>query len=278
MKYMRFEMLAVAVGGVAIFGTIVASWRGQPIVEELIAQLLLLAVLVGAVHWGRNGGFVAAVFAIVVYIAMRAPLVAGDGITPDVLDLVLVRTVTYGFVGIVGGEVCGRIKYLLARLESALNVDEETQLYDQRFVARLVESNFGQYSRYTTPFSIGLIELTPALTSELAPARRRSLLKATANHIRNDVRLVDDVGRLDDGRFVLVLPHTPKQGGQVAAERVRTGLLDLLGARDESVTSEVIGAPEDVAAIQGLARSLVPDTASTDGAKAPATAAEPQAH
>ena len=77
-----------------------------------------------------------------------------------------------------------------------------------------------------------------------------------ADHIRNDVRLVDDVGRLDDGRFVLVFPHTPKAGGEVAAARVRQGVRDLLGAKDESVEASVYGSEEDAGAIRALIDSF----------------------
>jgi GGDEF domain-containing protein len=272
-KYSRFEMLALAVGATAILGTVMAAWHSQPVVQEVVAQVLLLGVLAGAVHWGRGGGFAAAIVAIVAYIAMRAPLLARDGLTPDLLDLILVRTLTYGFVGIIGGEVCGRVKYLLARLNSALNVDEETQLYNQRFVLRILQASIGQHTRYGAPFSIVLVELSPALTSELRPSRRRSILKTVANHVRGDVRLVDDVGRLDDGRFLLVLPHTPTDGAAIAAERVRTGVRDLLGARDESVETRVLGAPDDLRELQDLVDSLTPPEPATSGEeREPATA------
>ena len=257
MKYSRFERLALAVGAVAILGTILASYGSQPMLEEIVAQLLLLVVLIAAVHWGRNGGFLAAVAAIVVYLAMRAPLLVGEGLTPDMLYLVLVRTAAYGVVGILGGELCGRIKYLLARLEGGTNVDEETRLYNQAYFGRLLEANLGIHARYKTPFSIVLVTLAPALTSELKPSRRRSLLRAAANHIRNDVRLVDDVARLDDGTFVMVLPQTPRSGGSVAAGRVREGLRELLGAKDESVVARVLGVPEDLSELNSLRDSIL---------------------
>jgi GGDEF domain-containing protein len=255
-KYSRFEWLALAVGGAAIVGTVLASLHGQPMVEEIVAQVLLLIVLAGAVHWGRGGGFLTAIVAIVAYIGMRAPLIVHDGLTPDLLTLILVRTAAYGVVGIVGGEVCGRIKYVLARLEGGTNLDEETHLYNQAYIARLLTANLGLHQRYRTPFSIALITLSPALTSELKPSRKRSMLRAVGNHVRNDVRLVDDVGRLSDGTFVLMLPQTPKTGGDVAASRVRASLRDLLGAKDESVVARVLGAPEDLTELNALRDSI----------------------
>lgn len=257
MKYAQFERLALAVGVIAVVGSIMASWNTQPVVEEMVAQFLLLVVLFGAVHWGRRGGFFAALFAIIVYMAMLAPLLFGEGLTPDLLELVILRTAAYGVVGILGGEVCGRIKYVLARLEGGANLDDETHLYNQAYLGRILEASLGMHARYKTPFSLVLITLAPALTSELKPSRRRSLLRAVANHIRNDVRLVDDVARLDDGTFVMLLPQTPKTGGEIAAGRVREGLRELLGARDESVVARVLGVPEDLTELNSLRDSIV---------------------
>jgi diguanylate cyclase (GGDEF)-like protein len=252
-KYARFEWLTLGVGGAAILATVLVSlWSGTPIVEELVAQLLLLAVLVGAVHWGRKGGFAAAIGAILLYVAMRAPLIVAEGTGGPIFELIAVRTVTYALVGVIGGEVCGRMKYMFARLEDNLNVDAATQLYNGRFLSRLIANNLGTYARYRTPFSVVVLELQSALTSELRPSRRTSLMRAVANHLRNDVRLVDDVGRVDENTFVLILPHTEKEGATVAAARVRSGLCDLLGARDESVTAEVFGVPDDFSALEAL--------------------------
>lgn len=255
MKYSRFELLTLTVGALAIGGTIVASLGSHPGVEEIAAQLLLFLVLAAAVHFGRNGGFFAAVGAIVVYIAMRSPLLL-QGLTPDLLTLIAVRMATYGAIGIIGGEVCGRIKYVMARLEGGANVDYETHLYNEAYVGRLLAENLALQARYKAPFAVAIYTLSPALTSELRPSRRLSLLRAVANHIRNDVRLVDDVGRLGDGRFVLVMPHTPKAGGEVAGGRVREGIRELLGARDESVSFQLLAAPEDLSELNRIRDEL----------------------
>jgi GGDEF domain-containing protein len=248
-KYSQFEWLTVGIGTVAIAGTVVSA---------LVAQLLLLTVLVGAVHWGRNGGLVSALGATLVYLAMRLPNVVSGGSEAEVLQLLLVRSATFGLIGIVGGEICGRIKYFFARLEDSCSIDENSRVYNQRFVAQLLDNSLGSAERYGTQFSIVLLALAPVLTDGLRPARVRTLVRSVANHIRNDVRMIDDVGRLDDGRFVLVLPHTPKQGAAIAGARVRAGVRELVGAKDESVTAIVYGSADDAAAIRALVDSLQP--------------------
>jgi GGDEF domain-containing protein len=257
-KYSQFEWLTVGIGTVAIAGTVVSALVPRPDWIELVAQLLLLAVLVGAVHWGRNGGLVSALGATLVYLAMRLPNVVSGGSEAEVLQLLLVRSATFGLIGIVGGEICGRIKYFFARLEDSCSIDENSRVYNQRFVAQLLDNSLGSAERYGTQFSIVLLALAPVLTDGLRPARVRTLVRSVANHIRNDVRMIDDVGRLADGRFVLVLPHTPKQGAAIAGARVRAGVRELVGAKDESVTAIVYGSADDAAAIRALVDSLQP--------------------
>jgi GGDEF domain-containing protein len=172
------------------------------------------------------------------------------------VELIVIHTVTFGIVGILGGEVCSRIKYFFVRLEGAFNIDESSNVYNQRFASQVLRTQIAQHLRYGTEFSLSLLTLSPALTAELRPVKVSTLIRTAANHIRDDVRLVDDVGRLDDGRFILLFPHTPKDGAVIAAERVCRGVRDVLGAKDESVTCELYGVPEDIDAIRALADAL----------------------
>jgi GGDEF domain-containing protein len=257
-KYSRFELLTIGIGGVAILGTVAFTVRPEPDWIEVVAQLLLLVVLVGAVHWGRKGGLVAALGATLLYVVLRLPSVVAVGLEAEVLELILIRTAAFGFIGIIGGEICGRIKYFFARLDDSLSIDEHSRVYNQRFMAQMLANSLASSTRYGTKFSIAIVGLAPCLTAELRPSRQQSLIRAVAGHIRNDVRLIDDVGRLDDGRFVLVFPHTPKDGAQIAAARVRIGVRDVLGAKDDSVTVSVHGSDEDTDAISALVTSITP--------------------
>lgn len=258
MKYSRFELLTLGVGAATVLATVLGSLRPRPDLLEIAAQLLILAVLFGAVHWGRKGGLLAAVVATVAYILMRVPGVMGAGMSADVFELILVRAGTYGLIGVAGGELCGRIKYFFVRLEDSLAIDDVAHVYNQRFVGQLMRSALSSHARYAAPFSVVTIELAPALTSELRSAKAATLVRAVADTIRNDVRLVDEVGRLDDGTFVLLLPHTPKHGAEVAASRVRAAVRDAVGAKDGSVTITVLGADEDTEHLRELADSLAP--------------------
>ncbi|GAB4283271.1 MAG: hypothetical protein Kow0067_04130 [Coriobacteriia bacterium] len=258
MRYTRFEWLVLTLGAAVIIGSMLLTPTGVLIYQEVIGQLLIVGVLVGAVHWGRDGGFLAAVAATLVYVVLRIPLMNEQGLSTPVLTMILTRVVTYIVVGIVGGEICGRIKYVFARVEGSAMIDEATSVYNARFVAASLKAAIGQYQRYQTPFAAAVLALSPTLLVDLRPVRQRSLLRSVAAHIRNDVRLVDDVGHVGHGQFFLLFPHTPRAGAEIAADRVRSGVRDLVGAKDESVTVTVYALPEDAEALCDLARELDP--------------------
>lgn len=258
MEYRRFEWLTIGVGAATVLATVLMTLSPRPDLVELAAQVLILCVLVGAVHWGRKGGLIAAVAATVLYVLLRIPSVAGVGVSSDLLELIIVRAGTYGLIGVAGGELCGRIKYFFARLEDSLSIDEVARVYNQRFIGQLLRTSLSTHARYRVPFSVVSLTLAPGLTSELRPAKVGTLVRTVADTIRDDIRLVDEVGRLDDGTFLMLLPHTPKAGAEVAAARVRAGVRDVLGAKDASVVVTVLGAEEDLEPLTALAETLAP--------------------
>lgn len=257
MKYSRFEALLIGAGALTVLGNILFIYPQARVFEEVIAQLLLLGVLAGAVHWGRKGGLVTAVIASVVYTVMRVPLLTAlGGLEADVVGVVGLRVATYGIIGVLGGELCGRLKYVFARLERSDSIDDWSGVFNQRHIAGLIDSAAAQLDRYGAKYSLATITVDPATTSGLHPARVRKVIHSIANHIRNDIRLVDEVARLDDGSFLVLLPHTPKPGGEVVADRLRRGIITVVGAGSDSVSVRVLGGAEDASAIALLRESL----------------------
>lgn len=263
MKYSRFELLMTTLGGLVVIGSVFLGSSASTVAwQEIVAQLLIIIVLAAAVHWGRDGGSIAAFAAILGYVLMRIPLLKELGPSNTLVVMISTRSVVYAIVGIVGGEFFGRIRYLFAHLDGNSMLDEYTLVYNRAYCAQALKSGLGQYQRYETPFAIAILSLAPGLLADLRPSRQRTLLRGVASTIRNDVRLVDDVGYLGDGRFLIMLPQTPKPGAKTASDRIRTSVRDLVGAKDESVSATPLGCPGDSAAICDLARSLDPATES----------------
>lgn len=261
MKYSHFETLALVLGAGAIIASIFITPGATPQSAEVTAQLLLIVVLAGALHWGRNGGFLAALLAIAVYVAMRVPLLQSQGLSTAVVTLLITRAATYALVGIVGGELAGRIKYLFAKLSSDTLIDPHTGVYSARYAADAIASGLGQWQRYQTQYSIVVMTLPPAVFAALKASRARQLLRQVAGHLRNDIRMVDDLAVGETGTFFVLLPRTDATGAAVVAERLSRGLCELLGAREDAVGARVLCAETDAPALRKLVETLNPAVA-----------------
>lgn len=260
--YGRFERLVLGLGSAVIVASMFLT-RTTLIPQEVAAQLLIIAVLGGAVHWGRNGGFVIAVAATLAYLLMRVPLLSEAGLTSATFTMVLTRMATYGTVGILGGEACGRLKYLLTHVGENAVLDEVTMVYNARFIGRAIRNDVLRFQRYQTLTSVVLVKLAPALLGRSRKKDARTL-RAVATHLRTNVRVIDDVGYIRAGEFSVLLGQTPRTGAEVTADRVRRGVRDLLGAQDTAVAVTVLTLPDDMDALLALAGQLSPEAVVTE--------------
>ncbi len=257
MKYRHFEILVAVVVAAAVLASIAFVNPSTAVSEESFAQVMLVLVLISALHWGRNGGIIAASFASLTYIALRMPMLRESlGSESDILSILGVRVVTYLVVGALGGEIFSRIKYLFARLEDSCSVDEQSGVYNQQFITHVLETSLGQHVRYGTPFSIVFIRICEAATAGLGSKQCARLTKNVADYLRNDLRMVDEVGRLDDGRFLLVLPNTPGAGAAVVAARTAERLASLVEAGEGALEVATLSAPEELARVTAAYREL----------------------
>lgn len=257
MNYRRFELLVMLIASAAVLASVMLATREAIVVEEILAQLILLAVVAAALHWGRTGGTIAAGLGTAAYLSFRIPLAAdAKGITGSLLTLMVVRILSYALVGIMGGELSTRVKALVERLSSSSHIDEWSEIHNHRFISRALETAAGQFDRYDTPYTVILVELTEGLTAGFTESKQRALVRGVASHVRADVRLVDEVGRLEDGSFVVILPHTTRQGAAVVAARLHQGVCEALGARSTAVSVDVLSPPDDTERLAALRASL----------------------
>jgi GGDEF domain-containing protein len=250
--YARFERLVIGIGAAAIVGTATFALRPGTDPIELVALLLLLAVVVGAVRWGRRGGTTAAVGATLAYIALKA-LAGSAGLTPDVLGLFALRAVMYFGVGVLGGEACSRMKLVFARAHDARAIDESTSAYTSQFLARVLYEAVGTFERYNALFSVVVISIDGRATTQMRPSESADVVRTIALRLRKGLRLVDDLGRLPWGAFAIVLPQTGRPGANTVADRLRADLRDELRIEDAAITVRVLSATEDLDAIKTLA-------------------------
>ncbi|MDI6891639.1 MAG: diguanylate cyclase [Actinomycetota bacterium] len=248
MKYSKFEGLVLIFGIGAVLGTIAASLAGRADVVEIIAQFLLIPVIVGATHYGRIGGTVTALVATMVYIPMRLLIITGA--EPHFLtQLVGLRALVYLLLGISGGEICFRIKYFLTGLEDRSYIDDVTLLYNPPYLAKLFKNYAQQFERYKNPFSVLIIEMDDRVLQALRKNHYKKRMREIGAIIRSDVRLVDEVGRLGEDEFGLILPNTETPGASIAGKRLEKEVHRYLQKYGDfpidAVKITVLGYPED---------------------------------
>ncbi len=259
MRDTRFEQLVLLIGGAAILGALALSYAsGPPEPAEAVAQIMLFGVLAAAVKLGRKGGLIAACVASVIYVAMRIDLLQSTPIPPSALMIIAARIASFGLVGVAGGEIVTRMRYSMSRLEGGSALDDWSRVYNQRWAHRTLDQARAKYRRYGEPFSVVVVTLSPSLLAGFKPSRQRTLVRGVADHIRSDIRMVDEVSRIDDGRFLVLLPHTPRDGGVVVADRLSANVRQALGSREESVSVKCLGVPDDEPSLNALIDSLAP--------------------
>lgn len=255
MKYSKFEGLVLIFGIGAVFGTTAASITGRTDAVEIIAQLLLVLVIIGAAHYGRIGGTVTALVATMVYIPMRLLTLTGTEL-PFLAQLIGLRTLVYLLLGIGGGEICFRIKYFLTGLEDRSYIDDVTLLYNPTYLAKLFKNYAQQFERYKNPFSVLIIEMDDRVLQALRKNHYKKRMREIGVIIRSDVRLVDEVSRLREDKFGLILPHTETAGASTAGERLRKEVhqyLQKYGDFPEDVVKiTVLGYPENKEELEKL--------------------------
>lgn len=259
MSHNRLEQLVLAIGAASILGSLAVSLPAgsQPELVEFLAQVMLLGVLFAAVRYGRRGGAIAASIAAIAYVVMRLPSMQDYPPTELILWLLAARVAAFGLVGIVGGDASRHILYSIARLEGGSALDEWSRVFNERYFTRELEQALGRSTRYGEPFTTVLITISPSLLTDLKPSRQRSMIRALSDNLRSDIRMVDEVARLDDGRFAVLLPHTPKAGGEIVCRRLLALTRSTLAARDEAVSARGLSAPEDEGALSALRDELV---------------------
>ncbi|MBZ4394991.1 diguanylate cyclase [Myxococcus sp. AS-1-15] len=97
---------------------------------------------------------------------------------------------------------------------------------DFEFLKRLMFMEVKRSRRYRYPIALLMVELDrfQERASSLAPAARKGALAETLGLLVAGVRDIDVAVPFADSRFVVFLPHTPRSGARVVAERLREKL------------------------------------------------------
>jgi GGDEF domain-containing protein len=255
MEYRQFERLIIGVTLIFVVGATAASWQtvtGLAVPIELAGQVGILLVLAVALHWGRKGGTAAALVASGLYLAIQAPHISSGTPSSAGVLLIVSRVAGYLLLGIVGGEIFGRIKYAFAESKDASSIDSFSRVYSERFAKRASQQALARAQRYGEPFSIVFVELEGYFASHSDTKQLKAMVRSVANVLRDDVRISDDVAYLKDGRFAVLLPHTSASSVGVVASRLAMTVGMAHGVKREHVVTQSWSTPDDTAAIEAF--------------------------
>jgi GGDEF domain-containing protein len=255
MKYRKLEMVFLAIGLIGIFISILISLVNKAQPSELLGQALFVPVLFLALHYGRQYSYVGAVVAALIYLIANAQDFNGLNLSSQTGQLVIMRAGLFGLIGIMGGELAVRAKYVLARMTSEGLIDDKTNVFSQNYIEALIARMLHEYDRYKRPFSVLFIDLD--WSEPLSQAEKERLVPRMANIFRGNVRLVDEVGYWNE-RFCLVLPYTGGDAAKTIFERLEKIWRHSGHSRiPVTLSASVLSVPEDETEIKKLSSEIV---------------------
>lgn len=258
MDYRGFQRFVLLAGSafVVVSATLVAIVMPKTAegLKEVIGQLLFFLLLIGAVYDGWRGGVLTAILASTIYAAIQFPTILSLKIEP-VLPLILVRAAIYLVTGPLGGGIMSNVKKLMIEASHNEFVDSETKIFNKLYFAKLAQVELARFERYNTVVSIVKINIDPQSLALYLETPKSPGMKEVAKTIVNHVRLVDEVGRLSEKAFGVILPFTSNDGAQIVATRLAAVTSDLIGYED-CVACEVISLPKDKEQMESMVSEL----------------------
>jgi GGDEF domain-containing protein len=249
--YAKARRLLVVTGMTVLAVVVVVMYARRVDGIEVAATLLFVPIFLAFVFRGVLGGVVAAVAAIGVYAALRAPAIDAVGIS-EFTGLLVSRSAAYLIFGAIGGWSTQVLEGSLTKLELYDEVDDETGLFNARHMLHQADLEMARAKRYQTLFSIVLLDLPGAPFSALKARERRSVLRDLGRLLGEGVRNVDHVVHVRDGdrhRFAVVLPETAHEGAEIFRGRFDERVLAYL--RDRGVVISPDQAPAQALTFPG---------------------------
>ena len=200
---------------------------------EVIAVLLFIPVFLAFSFWHVIGGAVAGVAATAIYAAMRSPAIDAVG-GGRYVGILAGRGLGYLAFGLLGGWASQQLERSLEKLDVYDQVDDDTGLFNARFLVQDTDLEMARATRYKTFFSVCMVEV-PAGPLDALPRRRRAgLLKELGHQMREAVRSVDRPVHAKDGsvhRFAVICPETGDEGARVFSSRLGERIGDFVRSR-----------------------------------------------
>lgn len=234
----RRLLLAAGLAVLALVAAVMYARRVDGV--EVAATLLFMPIFVAAVLWRIPGGLAAGAAAAMAYGALRYPAIQAVG-ADRFVGLIVARTVGYLIFGTLAGWSLRTVDTSLDKLELYDQIDDETRLYNARFLVQETGLEMSRSARYHTLFSVVVLDLDAAVLEPLSRRKRKGALRDVGRLLEDAVRTVDRAAHAFDGvrhRFAVVLPETDTGGAAILAARLHDGFTEFFRSRGAQLTPE----------------------------------------
>lgn len=189
---------------------------------EVVAVILFIPVFLAFTFGGLVGGAIGGLLATAVYAVLRNPAIdaVGGGRFAGIL---VGRGLGYLAFGVLGGWATQQLERSLEKLDVYDQVDDDTGLFNARFLVQDTDLEMSRAGRYRTFFSVCMVELPVGPVEALPRRKRAALLRELGEQLRDAVRSVDRAVHARDGsvhRFAVVCPETSAEGARIFADRL----------------------------------------------------------
>jgi len=259
LKYRKYELLFTSLGLAVVLGSTIIAINQQADPTEILGQALLAPVLVLALHYGRRIGFISAMVAAIIFIVNKFYL-QGYSTEPTTINLII-RSASYGLVGIIGGYIASRMKYLLLKFEDNKFIDKRSNIYNKEYILKLIRLCRSKQARNHQDFTVALIKIEHCKFNLFALNLKNKIIKETAKAMCANIRLVDELGHMGNGVYCLLMPETNLSNANIALSRIskltikQLNIFIPLKDRRFKLNISLLGYPKDSAAIDNLLSS-----------------------
>lgn len=112
---------------------------------------------------------------------------------------------------------------LLRRLEAEVVTDDLTRVYNYRYLCLALRREVQRAARLGHPLALLMLDVDhlKEYNERFGHLAGSSVLKQIAEVLRSTIREIDLVAKYGGDEFLVILPHTRKEGAAAAAERLR---------------------------------------------------------
>ena len=222
MSYATTRRLVLAAGLALLLLIAAVMYVRRVDTVEVIAVLLFIPVFLAFSFWKVLGGAIAGLGATAVYAFLRSPAIdaVGGGRYAGILAG---RGLGYLAFGLLGGWASQQLERSLQKLDVYDQVDDDTGLFNARFLVQDTDLEMARATRYKTFFSICTVEVPAAPLDALPRRKRAGLLKDLGHQMKEAVRTVDRPVHAKDGavhHFAVICPETGEEGARVFSSRL----------------------------------------------------------